>query len=97
MTKLPKMEDEAKLLGEDRGSSKVPWSKMTPADYFKLLNIQSAKTIAIFLVIFFALYHGILNLSYGKDIIILILTSVQAFIIYITSILYIRPGDLVRQ
>lgn len=40
-------------------------SDMSAADYFKLLNVETAKVISIFLVIGFALYHGMLHLTYG--------------------------------
>ena len=40
-------------------------SAMTAADYFKMLNIETAKLISIVLVVSFGVYHGILNLTYG--------------------------------
>jgi len=38
---------------------------MTAADYFKLINIETAKLIAIVMVVGFGCYHGILNLTYA--------------------------------
>jgi hypothetical protein len=35
------------------------------ADYVKLLNINTAKTVAVILVICFATFHGILHMLYG--------------------------------
>lgn len=40
-------------------------ASLTATDYFKLLNIETAKIISIVLVIGFGAYHGILNLTYA--------------------------------
>ena len=40
-------------------------SSWTPADYMRLLNITTAKFLAIILVIAFAIYHSLLHATYG--------------------------------
>lgn len=37
----------------------------TAVDYFNLLNINSAKIVAVILVISFTLFHGIIHIFYG--------------------------------
>ena len=38
---------------------------MTAADYFRLLNADTAKFIAVCLIIGFSIYHGVLHVQYG--------------------------------
>jgi len=40
-------------------------SSWTPADYMRLLNVTTAKFLAIILVIAFAIYHSLLHATYG--------------------------------
>ena len=40
-------------------------SAWTPADYMRLLNVTTAKGLAIILVIAFGIYHSLLHATYG--------------------------------
>jgi len=40
-------------------------SSWTPADYIRLLNVTTAKCLAIILVIAFGIYHSLLHATYG--------------------------------
>ena len=40
-------------------------SSWTPADYMRLLNVTTAKCLAILLVIAFGIYHSLLHATYG--------------------------------
>ena len=51
--------------GQTQEPETMSKSALTAADYFKMLNIETAKLISILLVISFGVYHGILNLTYG--------------------------------
>ena len=47
------------------GESQGGLSSWTPADYIRLLNISTAKCLAIVLVIAFGIYHSLLHATYG--------------------------------
>ena len=45
-----------------RRKAKNSWTLL---DYINLLNVNTAKIISIVLVLFFALFHGIIHIFYG--------------------------------